>query len=324
MNTEVAETTTAEVTTEASGGADATQAIAQDQSIGEDTAQAEVVKEAVPAYTPNFKYKVHGQEKEFDDWVRAAIKDQETEKKARELFTRSDGIEHIKQDREALSEENIGLKSELGEFHQSIEELRHFVRNDDLTSAWEKLGIAKEQVLRWALKEVQMAENPQLREQNEAQRRANLEMYQNRISSQTMAEQYDRAAGDLRQRELDFTMSRPEIQSIAESYDSRIGRSGAFVNEVINRGKFHWIANKVDMPVDQVIQEVIQIYGLGQAQGSNGTLPQGANGVVQGSRNKPVLPSIPSSGQSVVKKAPGKGLAGLRQTRAALAAQQGE
>lgn len=272
-----------------------------------------------PAYNPNFKYKVHGQEKEFEDWVRSSIKDAETEKKARDLFTRADGIEHVKQDRERMVQENEQIRRERADFDQSLSELGHYVKSDDLTTFFSKLQIPKEQVLRWALKEVQMADNPALRQQEEARRQADLALFNNQRMGQHTMTQYEQAAVNLRTRELDFTLNQPDTRTVAESFDSRVGRPGAFRDEVIQRGQFHWHTQGIDVPVEKLIQEVTQVFGLRQAQGQ--VQPNGTNGVVQGSKGKPVIPAIPGSGQSAVKKQI-KGLAGLKARRDELIARE--
>lgn len=288
------------------------------KDVSADTGGVQDGSEEKPAYAPNYSYKVHGQEKKFDDWIQNAIKDADTEKKVRDLYTRADGIDHVKQDRERLAETNQTLVKEKADFDQSLAELSYCVQKDDLTTFFEKLNIPKQQVLKWALHEVQMADNPALRQQTEQQRQAQLQEYHGGLRSQQVMTQYEQAAVDLRGRELDFALKQPETLSVAESFDSRVGTPGAFRNEVIARGQFHWNTRQVDMPVDQLISEVQQYFGLSQNQGQPVQSVQraGNNGVVQGSKGKPVIPSIPSSGQSAVKQEIRGGLAGLKQRAA--------
>lgn len=319
MTVEVETTGTGAETT---GGTDSSAAIATDQSV--ETGGDGSAPPQTPAFTPNFKYKVHGQEKEMDEWLRAAIKDADTEKKARDLYTRADGIDHVKQDRERLVEENQTIRQEQENFQKTVQELDFYVKQDDLTSFFERLQIPREQVLKWALREVEMADNPAARQQYDMQRQQRVQNYYQQIEGSQALSQYEQAAANLRGQETDFALRQPDIAPMVEAFDTRMGYSGAFRNAVIERGQLHAHARQVDVPVDQVIKEVIQLAGLGNTQVA---APQTAttgpsNQVIQGSKGKPVLPSIPSSGQSAVKKNPGKGLAGLRKVAQEKLAQQ--
>lgn len=268
------------------------------------------------AYTPDFKYRVREEEREFDDSIKKLIKDRDSEKTIRDLYTRADGIETIKQDRENIAQELNSFRAEKATFDESLRQLSHFVQTDDLQSFFDHLQIPKEQVLRYALREIQLSENPQLRQQYEQQRQANLHNYNQQMYGQAVQTQYEQQAVNLRERELDFTMRQPELLTMVESFDSRVGKPGAFRDEVIQRGQFHFQTKGIDMPVDQVVKEVIQVFGLGNTQTPQVQGVNGKPGVVQGSRNKPVIPSIPGSGQSAVKREMSGGLKGLKQRAA--------
>ena len=112
--------------------------------------------------------------------------------------------------------------------------------------------------------------------------------------------------------QLNAVLERPDISSIASTYDTRLAKPGAFKEAVIRHGSYRWDQG-VDLTPDQAALEVIKIYGLDAVQpGQNGAQP-GANGqgagpnsgkkVVQ--RNTNTIPNITGrSGASPLKSKP--------------------
>src|SRR5688500_3044500 len=56
----------------------------------------------VPQYTPNYKFKVMDEEKEFDDFLKGAIKTKEDEEKLRDIVTKAYGLDAHKKTHETL------------------------------------------------------------------------------------------------------------------------------------------------------------------------------------------------------------------------------
>jgi hypothetical protein len=71
---------------------------------------------------------------------------------------------------------------------------------------------------------------------------------------------------------------------------------GAVRNEVIKRGQYYWHAYQQDVPVDQVVSEVLNLVGMQQQQQQQ--MQQAAP------QPKPKLPNITGKGSSPVKAVP--------------------
>lgn len=259
-----------------------------------------------PVYSPNLKYKVKDVEKEFPEWSRPLVKDEMIEKNLRDLYTKADGLDVIKQDRDTLSDEVVSLRQERDDTYKTLEMLNYCVKNDDLQTFFDTFKIPKEQVLKFALREIQFSENPQLRQQYEQARQKNLEHYNSQNYNQQFVQQYEQMALSLRAQQLDFALSKPEAREVAEAYDARVGKPGAFREAIIRQGHYHAVVSngKVDKSAEELIEELKVLYSLSGSQGQQSVAPmQGTDGKsVVGSKGKPVLPSIPGSGQSAVRK----------------------
>ena len=266
-------------------------------------------------YTPNYSFKVHGEEKEFEDWAKGLVKDKETEEKFRDLMTKAYGIDHIKQDRDTLRESVTQLQevSQKYETMQSnLDILNEYLNSGNLDSFFKTLNIPEQSIMQWAAKRIQYAEmDPAQRAEYDravaAQSQAVLYQHENQnISSQLEQIQHER-----RMFELDQHLTKPDVSGLVQEYDSRVGKPGAFREAVRERGIFHAHVNNVDIPVEQAVNEVLQMVGMNK--GAQATAPnsvtqpmsQGTPGqsVAQpkAPEKKPVIPNVGGKGLSATK-----------------------
>lgn len=265
-------------------------------------AAAQVTK---PAYTPNFKYKVLDKEQEFDEWLKAAIKDPETEKKARDLFERAHGLDHVKNDRQRLRTENQQMSSELNDHRQTIGTANHFLKTKDYDNFFNYLKIPEQDILLQAKRILDRRDNPaqasaDMTSAQDRQRVHNLESH-----NQYLTQTYETQAVAARTQELDWTLSRPEYTQAQAAYDARAGRPGAFKEQIIQRGQYHAMTRGVDLSPDQVIQEVLGFLGGMQSlvppQAAVVAAPVSTQPAAQ--TKPPVITNIQGRGTSPAKKA---------------------
>ena len=64
-----------------------------------------------------------------------------------------------------------------------------------------------------------------------------------------------------RELQLSNELSRPDISSFSQNFDSAFGNPGAFRQEVIRQGQLAWHNEKIDLPVDQAVKRVMDQYG---------------------------------------------------------------
>lgn len=303
------ETTTATestpaVETPAPGGSPNTPPV---KNLGGDEATVPVA----PAYTPNFKYKARGKEMEIDPFFRSLIKDPESEDKVRQLFTKAEAIQWIQRDRDEIKNKYQDSEKKHSKLEKTLNTLSGFVQKGDMHSFFQSLQIPEEKVLQYALERVNYREmSSEQRAQvdahhNERHRALSLEE-QNR----EVVQNYEQAAQRARQLELEQELSRPEISDFVKNYDGRVGKAGAFFEQVVMRGQYHAAVNRVDISAADAIKEVISAFGGTTPQGAapqaqNDTLPQaGASMAPVPQQNKPVIPNIRGNGTSPVKRFP--------------------
>jgi hypothetical protein len=266
-----------------------------------------------PAYVPNFKYKVFGKEKEIDEQFRSLIKDAESEKRVREIFEKADGLEHVKEDRQTVRQQLEAVKAERVELDKSLETLSHFVRTDNMKAFFETLKIPEDKILRYAYQRLQYREmTPEQRAQVDGQTQAEQRAYFLQQQNESLLQNFAQTAETQRRSELEMHLAQPNIAQTVQAFDARVGKPGAFVEEVINRGKYHWFANQKDIPVSQAIAEVMSLIGgappAAPAGLPNGVIPNGQQAgqshVPGQNQNKPVIPNIQGNGNSPAKKVP--------------------
>lgn len=285
---------------------------------------AQAAAAAIAAYTPNFRYTVPGEkekkELEFDDWAKKLIKDSDTEKKVRDLYTKAGGLDHLKNARDKFKSEAETLRGEYSDTKKALGVLSGYVEKNDMQSFFEALKIPEDKVLKYALDRIQYRELPPEKRQEydqmrDATRRAAILEDQNKH----LYEQYEKAQVESRSRDLETTLSDPNITQVSQAFDQRMG-AGAFRNEVIRRGQYYWAVNKQDIPPAQAVQEVLRmIGGVPQAPAMNPNLSQAVTPDAtpvdrQASEKKPTIPNIQGKGTSPAKRLP-KSISDLKKLR---------
>ncbi len=262
---------------------------------------------AQPAFTPNYKFKVYDKEQEIDELFRGLIKDQDTEKKVRELHEKAYGLDVQKPKYDRLKNEFQEVNTKYTNIDKSLNQLSKYVQAGDLGSFFKAIDIPTEMVFEFAKRELEKLQAPpeqraELIRGEEMQRRLMAIEQQN----QELQHRYQTESLQARVNELETALSRPEISSVASNLDAIKG-NGAFRKEVIKRGKSAFDDTGVEISVHQAVMETVadwsQIFGAhaqqGMAQMTNQSqAPASAQTV------KPTLPNVGGRSTSPIKKGP--------------------
>lgn len=275
-----------------------------------------------PAYTPNYKFKSMGKEQEFDEFVRAAIKDEASEKKIRDIYEKAYGLDHLKTDRQRLKDQTTLQQNEIARHSQVVNNVNHMLATKDYDNLFANvLKIPDDDILRHAKRILDLREMPpeqrQAYEQGVHARHQALEL-QNQ--NQYLMQSHEQVAVTARTQELDWTMQRPQISQLATAYDTRVGKEGAFRQAVIERGQYHALVTKRDVSAEEAINEVVNFLGGPQnLMPPVQAAPQVAPDVGQAQASKPVITNFQGRGTSPTKKVI-KSLDDLRKRREELEA----
>lgn len=221
------------------------------------------------AFKPNTKYTVMDKEAEIPKEFHGLMKDAASEKMVREIFEKAGGLEPVKA---KLADTRIERDKYLGEarsIQTSINTLRGIYQGAKTTGQWlklddffTKLQIPHDDVLQYALAKVKHAElPPDQRQLVDSRLESDRQAEALRIQSQNLQDSAAQSARTVKATQTDLVLARADIKPVADAFDARMKKSGAF-REALNRhGEYMW--NKgTDLTPDQAALEVIRMYGL--------------------------------------------------------------
>jgi hypothetical protein len=260
----------------------------------------EVPKEAA-AYQPNLNFRANNKEQQFDDWMASAITDADKESRVRELYEKAYGLDEIKPRAEATLKEYNDYKGHAQPMLDAIEELKQNVANKDFDAFFRNTNIPPE----WIYKHVQDKINyQQLSQEEKAQQDNYLEANRRSSNLETENAQYQAQAESAmlsqRTQELDYELAKPEVNQVMQTFDQRMGRVGAFRDEVITRGQTaHANGTGRDISAQEAVNGVLAL--MGNTAAPQALVPSPTVGATQ--QSKPVIPHIKGRGTSPVRKA---------------------
>lgn len=273
--------------------------------------------EVAPTYTPDFTYKVNKEVREIPEHYRSFITDADREKEFRDIMERADGIHDVKAHRDRLVKE---IDEQYKPANDILNQANSYLSQGDLQGFFEYSGLKDEDIFNYALKRLELKENPDKARAYEQQRyiqSQNTEL-QNQVNR--LQEQYNQQAAAQRINELDSYLSRPENLEVVNTYDAQVGTPGAFRQEVIRRGQYYAQVNNLDRSVEELYREISAPFAGFVGQQNQSGIQTTPSGVVTGGGNqgKPTLPKLQGRGGSPVRKTTYRSVADLRKREAEL------
>jgi hypothetical protein len=260
--------------------------------------------EQTPTYTPNYKYKAALQEKELDPLFHGIIKDAETEKKVKEVFTRADAFDFIKTKKEEIEQNYQSLNNDFQHQAQTVQKFNQAVQSNDLDSAFRLAGIKDDQLFKYVQKKLQIMEMPpEQRQEYDKFQQAQMQKTELEERVQQIQQQYEHQAVQARTMQLEFALNKPEVNSFAAAWD-RNGEPGSFKNFVIEEAKKAYFTQGIDLSPEQAVQSVMQRFGKFLNVGDTTQPGTQSQNSMQVQQSKPVIPNITGKAASPIKKVP--------------------
>lgn len=263
------------------------------------------------SFQPNWKFKVMDKEHEIPEFLRPAITSAEHEKQLKELYEKAYGLDEVKGLREKIRSEYQGYKSQTEPVMKTVQEATKFYQGAiqaleqgnakgfmfKAEEAFKALGINDKVLQQYVYQKLAMEDLP-ADQKADYNRQRELELQYAQMQQQMQEQQnyFQQLAVQTRTQELQAATSKPEVAPIIQAFDQRNG-PGAFQQEVIQRGQLYWQTQQVDVPAEQLVQEIINKYGLSAQSAAQ---PQAAQNSHQ--QQPPVIPIIKGSSGSPAQR----------------------
>jgi hypothetical protein len=269
---------------------------------------------ALPVYSPNFKFKVMDKEHEFDEFLRPAIKDSETEKKIRELYEKAYGLDVVKPRFNETREKLKSVETTHGQVMSSIAELREHYQRGDFDSFFQALKIPQEKILQWVLDKANYQElPPEQKRIFDDRRSADQRAWEAEKRAQALEQRIQEQTTQAKGYALQVALEKPDVKSFVETFDQRAGRPGAFIEAVVETGDYAWHARNEDLSPEQAIQAVMARYGsFVQAQSQAPQAGNPAQPQTTPTKAPPVIPNVGGRTASPTSQPQVKSLADLK------------
>jgi hypothetical protein len=237
-----------------------------EQTTEETTPSQEEVTE--PVYEPNYSYKVYDEEREFDEWAKAALKaeglsNKETEQALRDLYARSGAFERQKKEYGELRDKHKTLKSDNSQLNDEVQELLYYADNEFGTFL-NRLKIPKEKVFDYVQQQIEEEKlDPTQRARLQANRQAIVQSYESRREADRLRSQNEELNQSTFMMQLDHALNSPEVASYRQAFDKAYG-ADAFKNEALNVGRLYHLDNGHDTtPLAAILKTVDKYRKLG-------------------------------------------------------------
>ena len=259
------------------------------------------VEAPIPAYTPSYEVEVMDQKREIPERFRTLIKDADSEKEVKEIFSKAYGLEWHK----PKYEENKKAYEKLTDDHKNLVDgvglVRKSYEKGDFDTFFDILQIPQEKVLQWVAGKVKYEELPPDQKRIIDERRAaEVRARDAETSYDTLQGEFQKQLVSLKEQTLGLAMGQPTVRQFAADFEKRLGQ-GSFRQEVIRRGQLAWQTRKIDLSPDQAIKEVMDLVGFqGSPQAQQGQTSTTPASVAPVARPK-VIPNIGSGQAAPVK-----------------------
>lgn len=260
-----------------------------------------------PKYEPNFKFKVLDKEQEFDEFVRDAIKDADTEKKVRELYEKAYGLDFVKRERDRVRQEAQQYRSQVDPLVNEVKELGTFLQEKDFDKFFAKFNLPEEAIVNWVADKLRYKQmSPEQRAVYDNQRQLKDRVYEQSSAVQSAENQLNQMRIEQTTFYIDQIKSDPQVTKMAEQFDSRAGKQGAFWDRALAWADHMCEVEGRFVPFNVAFNDFKSNFYFGQDQaaeeGQVAPPPQAKPVVTAPQAEKPTIRNIPSTSQSAVKK----------------------
>ncbi len=246
------------------------------------------------SYELSSGYRVYDEDKEFPDDIKEMITDEKSEKRFRELCTKADSFEPLKEKYQKKQAKIGELEGAVGDLREKFSTLSHY-RENDLDAFFESVGIAESELLDYVKQRLRLSEDEDAFEAHKDLTDTKRKAYQGKREADKLRYENEelRRAGD--KRSLDEALNSPEISSFKERFDSQLGK-GAFVEHAKDYAMGVAASKNIRVkPLDAMVHVMDKYKNLVPKENINDSkkVISKKDGLPNLGRGKPVVPSKP-------------------------------
>lgn len=195
--------------------------------------QAAQEKAAIEAFKANLKFKAAGKEHDVPEILRGIMTDAEKEKYVHSLLSKAHGIEMVQEKLKSTREARDQIHQAYTQVMEPIQLGQQAYKRGDMDTVFSVLRIDPNKVLQWAYEKVQLSQMPpEQRQLVEAKAKAERENWELQRQQATFSQQSLEVQADQIEQMIGMVLERPDFSSIAQEFDARKGKQGAF-HEVV-------------------------------------------------------------------------------------------
>lgn len=245
----------------------------------------------------NLTYEVSKQKKEFDPVFKEVVKNQEIEKKLRELYEKSDGIEIVKQSRDVLRQRYEQVQKHWEPVQKDLQTLGKFMKSEDFDNVFKMLNIPEQKVVDWVASKIQYTQmSPEERARVDALRKERGENYKKSDEVETLSQRLEQQEVEYLTFQLDMLKETQKFADAAAAFDQRVGKPGAFEDKLFEMGDFLSSRNGgKTVPPKMVFDHLVREYGLEGQAATPAAPPQSRTVVTTPPVEKPTITQVRSS-----------------------------
>lgn len=216
---------------------------------------------AAPKYEPNFKYKAFGKEKEIPETFRSIIKDADSEKQVREVFTRAEAFDDMKGRYENVSNQHQQTLNNFTALDRDVKRVMGFRNKGDLDNFFASIRLSDAEIIHHLQNKASYMGDPAQKQQYQQQVDQRAQMLTQQEQYENLQQSYSTQAVQARAMQLDMVLSRPDVSGVASAWDSKSGEIGSFRDLVIQEATSLSILHKQDISAEQAVNIVLQKFG---------------------------------------------------------------
>lgn len=215
-----------------------------------------------PEYVPNYKFKVHDSEYEFDKDFQPFINNIDLEKKMREVYEKAYGLDVVKPKYEKVKNDYQTLNKNWETVSTDLQKLGMFLHNKDYGNFFKTFNLTDQDVMAYALDRLQFYDlPPEKRDQIQKQQKNNEDLIRLTQENARLKDfQQQQELGQLQQ-QLENVLYSADVNPILSQFDARAGKAGAFREAVIHHANIVFSSTGKDMSPQEAVHSYIQFMG---------------------------------------------------------------